>query len=181
MKNELQSLLKGRLLQRMTKLLATMKGIISKGFIHFTSFYCVFFRQHKRSFLLVLFPLNGLFTLDNTKNTETETDNDNYGFHCSIQSTSHCTETLPLISLATYSHFIGLATYIILGVAQCEHTISITLMTLTYCLFVFVLKRFVWASYAWFLEVKMLLIQQLLPSLHRLSVVVSDHLFPEGK
>ena len=34
----------------------------------------------------------GLFTLDDTENdTETETSNDNYVFHCNMQSTSHCT------------------------------------------------------------------------------------------
>ena len=65
----------------------------------------------------------GLFTLDDTEN-DTETDNDNYEFHCSIQSTSLYTETLPLMPLATFSHFISLGTYIILGVAQCEHTIK---------------------------------------------------------
>ena len=69
--------------------------------------------------------INGLFTLDNTENendSQTETDNDNYGFHCNMQSIVHCTETLPLMPLANFSHFIGLATHIILGVAQCEHT-----------------------------------------------------------
>ena len=67
----------------------------------------------------------GLFTMDDTQNdTETETDNDNYGFNCNMQSTSHCTETLSLIPLATFSHFTYLTTYIVLGVAQCEHTFN---------------------------------------------------------
>ena len=42
-----------------------------------------------------------------------------------MQSTSHCTKTLPLMPLANFSHFISLASYIILGVAQCEHTIRV--------------------------------------------------------
>ena len=72
----------------------------------------------------------GLFTLDDTENdTETETDNMNYGFHCNVQSTSHCTETLPLMPLATFSHFIIFTTYILLGVAQCEHTIHLRQVT----------------------------------------------------
>ena len=41
-----------------------------------------------------------------------------------MQSTLHCTDTLPLMQLSTFSHFIGFATYIILAVAQCEHTIK---------------------------------------------------------
>ena len=65
---------------------------------------------------------NGLFTLGDTEN-DTATDSGNYGFHCNVQNTSQCTETLSLMPLATFSHFIGLATYIVLGVAQCEHTI----------------------------------------------------------
>ena len=69
---------------------------------------------------------NGLFTLDDTENdTDTDTEYDNYGFHYNMQSTSHCTETLPLMPLASFSHFIGLATYIVLGVAQCEHIITL--------------------------------------------------------
>ena len=65
----------------------------------------------------------GLFTLDDTENdTETDNDNDNYRFHCNMQSISHCTETPPLMPLAAFSHFIGLATSIILSVAQCERT-----------------------------------------------------------
>ena len=68
----------------------------------------------------------GLFTLDDTENdTDTEIDNDNYGFHCNMQSTSHCTETLSLMPLANFNHFIGLTAYIVLGVTQCEHTIRI--------------------------------------------------------
>ena len=68
---------------------------------------------------------NGLFILEDTENkNETETDNDNYGFHCNMQNTSHCTKTLPMMPLATFSHFIVLTTYIVLGVAQCEHTIT---------------------------------------------------------
>ena len=71
---------------------------------------------------------SGLFTLDDTENdTDTETNNDNYGFHCNMQSTSHCTEILPLMRLATFNHFISLATYIVLGVTQCEHTIHVVL------------------------------------------------------
>ena len=70
-----------------------------------------------------------MFTLDDTENdTDTETDNHNYGFHCNIESISHCIETLLLMPLATFSHFIGLATYIILGVAQCEHTITMVVL-----------------------------------------------------
>ena len=66
----------------------------------------------------------GLFTLDDTENdSNTETDNDNYGFHCNMQSTLHCTKTLPLMPLATFRHFISITTYIVLGVAHCEHTI----------------------------------------------------------
>ena len=62
---------------------------------------------------------NGMFTLSNTENeTNTRNDNDNYGFHCNMQNTSHCTETLSLMLLATFSLGIGL------GVAQCEHTIK---------------------------------------------------------
>ena len=64
---------------------------------------------------------NGLFTLEDTHN-DTEIDNNNYGCHCNMLSTSHCTEILPLMPLATFGHFIGLATYIVPGVAQCEHT-----------------------------------------------------------
>ena len=41
-----------------------------------------------------------------------------------MQSTSHCTETLPLMPWVNFNHFIGLATYTVLGVAQCEHTIT---------------------------------------------------------
>ena len=68
----------------------------------------------------------GVFTLDDTKNdTDTETHSDDYGFYCNMQSTSHCTETLPLMSLATFSHFISLRAYIVPGVAQCVHTINI--------------------------------------------------------
>ena len=68
---------------------------------------------------------NGLFALDDTENdTDTETDNDNCGFRCNMQSTSHCTETMPLIPMANFSHFIYLPTHIILSVAQCEHTIK---------------------------------------------------------
>ena len=44
-----------------------------------------------------------------------------------MQSTLHCTETLPLMPLANFSHFISLATHIILSVAQCEHTIKVCL------------------------------------------------------
>ena len=67
--------------------------------------------------------IDGLFTLDDTENdTATKANNDNYGFHCNMQSTSHCTKTPPQMPLANFSHFIGLATYIVLGVAQCEHT-----------------------------------------------------------
>ena len=69
--------------------------------------------------------LHGLFTLDDTENdTDTETNNDNYGFQCNVQSISHCTETLSLMPLANFSHFICLTTFIVLGVAQCEHTIT---------------------------------------------------------
>ena len=72
-----------------------------------------------------------MFTLDDIENdTENKTDNDNYGFHCKMQNTSHCTETLPLMPLANFSHFIGLATYIILGVAQCEHTVKSNIIVL---------------------------------------------------
>ena len=73
------------------------------------------------------------WTLDDTENdTDTETDNDNYGFHCNMQSPSHCAETLSLMPLATFSHFISLATYIVFGVAQCEHTINV--IRLSWCL-----------------------------------------------
>ena len=77
----------------------------------------------KKMFALALMniTLNGLLTLDDT---DTETNNDNYGLHCNMQSTSHCTETLPLMPLATFSYFIGLATYIVLGVAECEHILA---------------------------------------------------------
>ena len=69
--------------------------------------------------------LYGLFTLNDTENdTGTETGNNNYGFHCNMQNTSHSTETLPLMLLSTFSQFIGLTTCIVLGVAQYEHTIS---------------------------------------------------------
>ena len=68
----------------------------------------------------------GLFTLDTENDNDTETDNDNYRFHCNMQNASHCTGTLSLMSLATFSHFIGLATYIVFGIAQCEHTINAT-------------------------------------------------------
>ena len=68
---------------------------------------------------------NGRFTLDDTKNdSDAETDNDSYGFHCNTQNTSHCTEILPLMSLATFSYFIGPGLGIVLGVAQCEDTIT---------------------------------------------------------
>ena len=63
--------------------------------------------------------------IDTENDTETGTDNDNYGLHCNMQNTSHCTETLALMPLATFSHFIGLGTCIVLGGAQCEHAISI--------------------------------------------------------
>ena len=41
-----------------------------------------------------------------------------------MQSTSHCNETLSLMSLATFSYFIGLGLGIGLSVAQSEHTIK---------------------------------------------------------
>ena len=60
-----------------------------------------------------------MFTLDDTEN-----ENDNYGFHCYMQNTSHCTETLSLIPLATFSYFIGLGLGVGLSVAKCENTIK---------------------------------------------------------
>ena len=61
----------------------------------------------------------GMFTLDGTENdTKTKTDNDNYGFQSNMQNTSHCAETLSLMPLATFSHFIGLGTCIVLGVVS---------------------------------------------------------------
>ena len=63
---------------------------------------------------------SGVFTLVDTEN-ETDNENDNYGFY---YNTSHCTETLSLMPLTTFSYFIGLGLGI--GVAQCEHTIVLT-------------------------------------------------------
>ena len=82
---------------------------------------------------------NGVFTLDDTENeTNSEGKSDNYGFHYNMQNTSHCTETLSLMPLATFSFFIGRSLGIVLSVAQCEHTIkghgiqsSLFLFTLT--------------------------------------------------
>ena len=67
----------------------------------------------------------GVFTLSDT---ETENDNDNYGFLCNNQKTSHYTETLSMMPLATFSLFIGLGLGISLDVAQCEHTITVILL-----------------------------------------------------
>ena len=67
----------------------------------------------------------GVFTLSETKNeNDTEKENDNYGFHYNMQSISHCTETLSLIPLATFSYSIGLGISLVLSVAQCEYTIK---------------------------------------------------------
>ena len=42
-----------------------------------------------------------------------------------MQNISHCTETLPPMPLANFSHFVSLATYIVLGVVQCKHTTNV--------------------------------------------------------
>ena len=57
--------------------------------------------------LNVIAQLIGMFTLDDTEN-ETDNENDNYGFHCNMQNILHCTETLSLMPLTTFSYFIGL-------------------------------------------------------------------------
>ena len=56
-----------------------------------------------------------------SNDTKTKTDNDDYGFQRDMQSTSHYTETLLLMPLATFSHFFSTTTYIVLGIAECEH------------------------------------------------------------
>ena len=61
---------------------------------------------------------------DWTRDTENGTDGDNYGFHCNMQNTSHCTKTPSLVPLATFCLFISLGLGIGLSVAQCEHTIK---------------------------------------------------------
>ena len=62
-----------------------------------------------------------MFTLSDTEN-ETDTEKD-YGFHCNVQNTSHCTETLALMPWVTFSLFVGIG----LGVVHCEHTITHTI------------------------------------------------------
>ena len=42
-----------------------------------------------------------------------------------MQNISHCTETLSLIPLATFTHSIGLGIGLVLSVAQCEYTIRL--------------------------------------------------------
>ena len=67
--------------------------------------------------------LYGLFTPDDTENEfETDNENDNYGFHCNMQHTLHCTETLLLMPLTTFSLLVDLGIGIGLGVAQYEQT-----------------------------------------------------------
>ena len=68
---------------------------------------------------------NGVFTLSDTKNeNDTENENDYYGFHYNMQNISHCTETLSLILLDTFSYSIGLGIGLILSVIQYEYTIK---------------------------------------------------------
>ena len=62
--------------------------------------------QVSGAFIVPVKRLYGVFTLDDTEN-ETETYNDKYGSHYNKQNTAHCTETLPLMSLASFGHFIG--------------------------------------------------------------------------